>query len=182
MRGWLHARHGRLEVSRLGFRLSAFDQPTRVIDLAHPLSRDVRTSPSHVGFQLALKRRHGDSYRADGGSGASEVIVTCLHTGTHIDALSHASLDGKLHGGIDAYKAQLGGNGFTQLGAETNPGPNQLAIPRSTPATTSLMIPATPSRSRTAQTAATSPKRWCALRTGTPPAPAPVTLAITSPA
>ena len=32
-----------------------------------------------------------------------------------------ASLDGKLHGGIDAYKAQLGGNGFTQLGAETIP-------------------------------------------------------------
>jgi kynurenine formamidase len=101
--------------------LSAFDQPTRVIDLAHPLSRDVPTSPSHVGFQLALKRRHGDSYRTDGGSGASEVIVTSPHTGTHIDALSHASLNGKLFGGVDAYQAQRGGNGFTQLGAETIP-------------------------------------------------------------
>ncbi|TQL45023.1 kynurenine formamidase [Homoserinimonas aerilata] len=101
--------------------LSAFDSPTRTIDLAHPLSRDVPTSPSHVGFQMALKRRHGDSFRADGGSGASEVIITSPHTGTHIDALSHASHEGLLHGGVDAYEAQRGPNGFTALGAETIP-------------------------------------------------------------
>jgi kynurenine formamidase len=101
--------------------LSAFDAPTRVIDLAHPLSRDVPTSPSHIGFQMALQRRHGDSFRVDGGSGASELLVTSPHTGTHIDALCHASRDGKLFGGIDAYESQRGGIGFAQLGAETIP-------------------------------------------------------------
>lgn len=101
--------------------LSAFDAPTRVIDLAHALSTNVPTSPSHVGFQMALKRRHGDSFREDGGSGASEVIITSPHTGTHIDALSHASYNGKLFGGLDAYEAQRGGNGFKHLGAETIP-------------------------------------------------------------
>lgn len=101
--------------------LAAFDSPMCVVDLAHPLSKDVPTSASHVGFNLALKRRHGDSYRHDGGSGASEVIMTSTHVGTHIDALSHASLDGQLHGGIDAFEAQRGPHGFTQLGAETIP-------------------------------------------------------------
>lgn len=101
--------------------LTAFDSRTSVVDLAHPLSRDVPTSASHVGFQLALKRRHGDAYREDGGSGASEVIMTSSHVGTHIDALSHASLGGRLHGGVDAFEAQRGPHGFTALGAETIP-------------------------------------------------------------
>lgn len=68
---------------------------------------------------MALKRRHGDSFREDGGSGASEMLVMSPHAGTHIDALCHASLDGKLHGGVDAYEAQAGASGFHVLGAET---------------------------------------------------------------
>lgn len=92
-----------------------------VLDLAHQLSQEIPTSPSHVRFQMALKRRHGDSFREDGGSGASEMMVTSPHTGTHIDALCHASADGRLYGGVDAYESQRGGTGFAHYGAETIP-------------------------------------------------------------
>lgn len=68
-----------------------------------------------------MKRRHGDIVRADGGSGASELIVMSPHTGTHVDAPAHASFEGKLYGGVDA-DAALGPDGiFQQLGAETIP-------------------------------------------------------------
>ena len=38
--------------------------------------------------------------RADGGSAANDMITMGTHVGTHIDALSHVSQDGKLYGGI----------------------------------------------------------------------------------
>ncbi|MGC1210814.1 MAG: cyclase family protein, partial [Micromonospora sp.] len=66
-------------------------------------------SPNHPGFRMSLIRRHGDMVRPDGGSAANEMIVTGGHVGTHVDALSHVSHDGKLHGGVDAAAAQTGG-------------------------------------------------------------------------
>jgi kynurenine formamidase len=78
------------------------------------------TASAHVGFQMSLMRRHGDRPRPDGGSGASEVIITGGHVGTHVDALAHASQDGLLHGGIQAYEAERGGS-FTAHGAERIP-------------------------------------------------------------
>lgn len=83
--------------------------PQAVYDLAHPLSREVPHSPNHAGFLLSLTRRHGDKVRTDGTSGASEVIVTGCHVGTHVDALGHISADGVLHGDVDAAAAQSGG-------------------------------------------------------------------------
>jgi kynurenine formamidase len=75
-------------------------------------------SPNHPEFRLALQRRHGDMVRADGSSAANEVIITGGHVGTHIDALSHVSFQGHLHGGVDAHEAQVGGR-FSQLGVES---------------------------------------------------------------
>src|SRR6201999_128366 len=75
-------------------------------------------SPGHPQFRIALSRRHGDSVRADGGSAASELIITGGHVGTHIDALSHISQEGRLHGGLDAAEMQRGGR-FSALGVET---------------------------------------------------------------
>jgi kynurenine formamidase len=46
--------------------------------------------------------------------------VTGGHVGTHVDALSHVSHDGLLHGGVDAAAAQTGGV-FRELGAEHTP-------------------------------------------------------------
>lgn len=90
----------------------------RVYDLAHPLEPAMPVSPNHPGFRMALLRRHGDMVRADGSSASNEMIMLGGHTGTHLDALSHVSHDGKLHGGLDAHATQQGGR-FKELGVET---------------------------------------------------------------
>lgn len=91
---------------------------SRVFDLGRELYAGMSQSPNHPPFRMVLQRRHGDIVREDGGSAASEMIVTGGHVGTHIDALSHVSHLGKLHGGIDAAEAQTGGS-FSVLGVET---------------------------------------------------------------
>lgn len=98
--------------------LNALDAGVRIFDLARPMTAGMPQSPNHPQFRMALVRRHGDSVRADGGSAASELIVTGGHVGTHIDALSHVSQEGRLHGDIDAAGAQRGGR-FGVLGVET---------------------------------------------------------------
>lgn len=89
----------------------------RVFDLGQPLRVGMPQSPTHAPFRMLLEQRHGDRVREDGGSTANEVIVTGGHIGTHIDALSHVSRDGGLHGGVDAASVQAY-DGFSQLGIE----------------------------------------------------------------
>jgi len=98
--------------------LTAIDAGVRIFDLGRPMAAGMAQSPNHPQFRMALVRRHGDMVRADGGSAANELIVTGGHVGTHIDALSHVSHDGLLHGGVEAAEAQRGGR-FGQLGVET---------------------------------------------------------------
>lgn len=90
----------------------------RIFDLGRELFAGMPQSPNHPEFRMALVRRHGDMVRPDGGSASNEMIVTGGHVGTHIDALSHVSHGGRLHGGIDAYQASEGGR-FSALGIET---------------------------------------------------------------
>jgi kynurenine formamidase len=97
--------------------LAALAAGVRVHDLAQPLAPGIPSSPNHPGFRMALLRRHGDMVREDGGSAASELIVTGGHVGTHVDALAHVSQDGRLHGGAPADEAQRGGL-FSTLGIE----------------------------------------------------------------
>ncbi|WP_404385360.1 cyclase family protein [Knoellia locipacati] len=92
----------------------------RTIELGHPHFTGMPCSPNHPGFRMTLIRRHGDMVRPDGGSASNEIIVTGGHVGTHVDALSHVSHDGLMHGGIDAAEAQTGGS-FSALGAEHTP-------------------------------------------------------------
>ena len=89
--------------------LDAIGRGVRVFDLGRPMFFGMPQSPNHPRFTMALQRRHGDMVRADGGSAANEMIVTGGHVGTHIDALSHVSHNGKLHGGHVAAEAQEGG-------------------------------------------------------------------------
>ncbi|MGH2843148.1 MAG: cyclase family protein [Solirubrobacteraceae bacterium] len=98
--------------------LEAIAWGVRIYDLARAMEAGMPQSPNHPEFRTVLARRHGDRVRADGGSAASDLIVTGSHVGTHIDALSHVSHDGRLHGGIRAAEAQLGGR-FSRLGVET---------------------------------------------------------------
>ncbi len=97
--------------------LEALERGIRVHDLAQPLHPLIPCSPNHPGFKMALLRRHGDMVRDDGGSAASELIVTGGHVGTHVDALAHVSHDGLLYGGISAAEAQRGGR-FSQCGID----------------------------------------------------------------
>ena len=53
----------------------------------------------------------------NGASSASELLTLGGHVGTHIDALSHFSCDGKLHGGFAPKQTYAGGVG--QHSAET---------------------------------------------------------------
>ena len=98
--------------------LEALASGGRVIDLGRELFQGMPQSPNHPPFRMALQRRHGDVVRSDGGSAANEMIVTGGHVGTHIDALSHVSHEGRLNGGVDAASAQTGGR-FETLGIET---------------------------------------------------------------
>ncbi|WP_433566632.1 cyclase family protein [Nocardia sp. CA-151230] len=90
----------------------------RTIELGQPLENGMPCSPSHPGFRMALLRRHGDRVNAQGGSGANELIVTGGHVGTHLDALCHAAIDGRMFGGVDAHAASVGG-AFTVHGVDT---------------------------------------------------------------
>lgn len=101
--------------------LAAVAQGVRLVELGHPYFTGMPCSPNHPGFRMTLIRRHGDMERPDGGSAANEIIVTGGHVGTHIDALSHVSHCGELHGGVDAAEAQRGGV-FNTHGAENLPG------------------------------------------------------------
>jgi kynurenine formamidase len=92
--------------------LQAVADGVRVVDLAHPLSEATPFSPNSPGYRRSLLRRHGDVVLESGVSFASDMVATGTHVGTHIDAVSHISCGGRLHGGHDAAQAQLGG-GFS---------------------------------------------------------------------
>ena len=72
---------------------------------------------THPAYAFTLVRRHGDVTRESGLSTANELVVLCGHSGTHLDALSHASVRGKLHGGRTAAAVESH-EGMRELGVE----------------------------------------------------------------
>src|SRR5581483_893123 len=91
----------------------------QVYDLSHSWFAGMPMSPAHPPYSFSLVRRHGDVPRDDGVCTANELIVMCGHSGTHLDALGHASRDGLLAGGLAAAEVQRGGRGLKQLGIGT---------------------------------------------------------------
>lgn len=98
--------------------LAAVRAGVRVVDLGRTLTVGMPQSPNHPAYWHSMPRRHGDMVRADGASAANDMITMGTHVGTHIDALSHVSQDGKLFGGLDAAEALEGGR-YIELGAHT---------------------------------------------------------------
>ncbi|WP_122816814.1 cyclase family protein [Nocardioides pantholopis] len=98
--------------------LAAIAAGVRVVDMGRTLTVGMPQSPNHPAYWHSLPRRHGDMVRSDGGSAANDMITMGTHVGTHIDALSHVSQDGKMYGGLDAGDALEGGR-YVQLGAHT---------------------------------------------------------------
>src|SRR5437764_5750220 len=91
----------------------------RIIDLAQEWRAGMPHWPSHPPFLYGLMKAHGDVAYANGASSASEALALGGHVGTHLDALCHFSLDGRLHGGIEASEVQSVEHGFTKLGVDT---------------------------------------------------------------
>ncbi|CAN5817982.1 cyclase family protein [soil metagenome] len=96
------------------------DQVVRIYDLEQPRFQGMPIHESHQpGYLYVLHRRHADSLDAPGGprSGASGMIVSMEHAGTHIDALCHQAENQTVFGGINAASI-CGGSGFTRHGVE----------------------------------------------------------------
>ena len=96
---------------------SILNQEVRVYDLEQPRFQGMPIHESHMpGYAYFLHRRHGD-YTDGPRSGASGVIVSMEHAGTHIDALSHQSDNLTMFGGVPAV-GQESGRGFEKNGVE----------------------------------------------------------------
>ena len=95
-------------------------EKARVFDLEQPRYSGAPMHPAHKpGFQYFLHRHHAPG-ASEARTGASGIIVTPEHSGTHIDALAHQAENLKLHGGIPVDDVQTSA-GFKQLGIDTMP-------------------------------------------------------------
>jgi kynurenine formamidase len=91
----------------------------RVFDLAQPYFTGMPHFPTHPPFLFGLTKQHGDFVGPAGHSSAADAIAMGSHVGTHIDALSHFSCDGKLHGGLDVGGLQSYGGGLRAHSVDT---------------------------------------------------------------
>src|SRR5215469_265583 len=91
----------------------------RVFDLEQLRYQGAPSHPAHVpGFNYFLHRHHARG-AAEARTGASGIIVTPEHSGTHIDALAHQAENLTLHGGIHVDEGVQTSVGFKKLGVET---------------------------------------------------------------
>jgi len=93
----------------------------QVYDLAQPYFVGMPHFPTHPPFLFGLTKKHGDQVTAGGVSSSADSIAFGGHVGTHIDALSHFSCNGKLHGGIEVEPIQSYADGIHQLDIATLP-------------------------------------------------------------
>src|SRR5882724_7719093 len=91
----------------------------KVYALAQPLFAGMPHFPTHPPFSRTLTKLHGEFVLSNGASSAAEMITLGGHVGTHIDALSHFSCDGKLHGGVAPVQSYS--DGVTTYGVDTIP-------------------------------------------------------------
>jgi kynurenine formamidase len=92
---------------------------SKIYDLAQPYFVGMPHYPTHPPFLYALTKKHGDLVGEGGVSSAADSIALGSHVGTHIDALCHFSLDGKLHGGMDAGLVQSDAGGIREHSVDT---------------------------------------------------------------
>jgi kynurenine formamidase len=89
----------------------------KTYDLGQPLFAGMPHFPTHPPFSRTLTKKHGEFLLSNGASSAAETITMGGHVGTHIDALSHFSCDGKLHGGVEPVQSYS--DGVTTYGVDT---------------------------------------------------------------
>ena len=98
--------------------LDSFEK-ARVFDLEQLRYAGAPSHPAHQpGFNYFLHRHHARG-AAEARTGASGIIVTPEHSGTHIDALAHQAENLTLHGGIHVDDGVQTSAGFKKLGIDT---------------------------------------------------------------
>jgi len=94
-------------------------EKARVFDLEQLRYAGAPSHPAHApGFNYFLHRHHARG-APEARTGASGIIVTPEHSGTHIDALAHQAENLTLHGGIHVDEGVQTSVGFRKLGIET---------------------------------------------------------------
>lgn len=88
----------------------------KIYDLAQPYYVGMPHHPAHPPFLRSLNKLHGETVLSNGASSSSETITLGGHVGTHIDALSHFSCGGKMHGGVAP--SQSYADGVAQYGVD----------------------------------------------------------------
>jgi len=68
----------------------------RVFDLAQPWFAGMPHHPTHPPFLFGPVKQHGDFVGPAGHSSAADAIALGTHVGTHMDAFTHFSLDGRM--------------------------------------------------------------------------------------
>src|SRR5438552_7444855 len=100
-------------------RLLSSVEKARVFDLEQLRYAGAPSHPAHQpGFNYFLHRHHARG-GAEARTGASGIIVTPEHSGTHIDALAHQAENLTLHGGVHVDDGVQTSAGFKKLGIET---------------------------------------------------------------
>ena len=89
-----------------------------VVDLSVEFFPGMPYIPATPAFHYGLTREHGDQVLSDGVSSASDQVVMHLHSGTHIDAICHSAVNGKLFTGLDARASQDKWRGFCVHGVD----------------------------------------------------------------
>lgn len=83
-----------MELSRIGELI----RRGKIYDLGMEYFVGMPHHPNHPPFAFVLTKLHGEVVYPGGVSACNCLFTTGGHTGTHIDALGHISLDGKVHG------------------------------------------------------------------------------------
>jgi kynurenine formamidase len=96
-------------------------QNARVFDLGQPYFIGMPHHPAHPPYLFGLVKQHGDYVGPARNSSASDALALGSHVGTHIDALSHFSCGGKLHGGEEAAGVQSYATGVQRHSIDTIP-------------------------------------------------------------
>jgi kynurenine formamidase len=94
-------------------------QSAQVFDLAQRWFPGMPHHPTHPPFLFSLVKQHGEFVGPIGNSSAADAIAMGTHVGTHIDALSHFSCNGKLHGGDEVAELQSYTGGLEQHSIDT---------------------------------------------------------------
>src|SRR5690349_21626082 len=94
-------------------------EKARVFDLEQLRYAGAPSHPAHApGFNYFLHRHHARGAQ-EARTGASGIIVTPEHSGTHIDALAHQAENLTLYGGVHVDEGVQTSVGFRVLGIET---------------------------------------------------------------